>query len=49
MRRFEKILIPVDLGHDSLWQEALPMVVSLPALMTALLSAFKRFVPIWPN
>ena len=27
MRRFEKILIPVDLGHDSSWQEALPTAV----------------------
>jgi nucleotide-binding universal stress UspA family protein len=24
MRRFEKILIPVDLGQESSWQEALP-------------------------
>jgi len=24
MRRFEKILIPVDLGEESSWQEALP-------------------------
>ena len=24
MRRFEKILVPVDLGHESSWREALP-------------------------
>ena len=24
MRRFEKILVPVDLGHESSWLEALP-------------------------
>lgn len=27
MRRFEKILMPVDLGHESSWQEALPVAV----------------------
>lgn len=27
MRRFEKILIPVDLGEESSWQEALPTAV----------------------
>ena len=27
MRRFEKILVPVDLGHDSSWREALPTAV----------------------
>lgn len=27
MLKFEKILIPVDLGHDSSWQEALPTAV----------------------
>ena len=27
MRRFEKILVPVDLGQDSSWKEALPTAV----------------------
>lgn len=27
MRRFEKILVPVDLGHDSSWQDALPTAI----------------------
>jgi nucleotide-binding universal stress UspA family protein len=27
MRKFEKILIPVDLGHESSWREALPTAV----------------------
>ena len=27
MRRFEKILVPVDLGHDSSWREALPTAI----------------------
>lgn len=27
MRRFEKILIPVDLGQDSSWREALPTAI----------------------
>jgi len=27
MRRFEKILVPVDLSHDSSWQEALPTAI----------------------
>ena len=27
MRRFEKILVPVDLGHESSWLEALPAAV----------------------
>lgn len=27
MRRFEKILVPVDLGQQSSWQEALPTAV----------------------
>ena len=27
MRRFEKILVPIDLGHASSWQEALPAAI----------------------
>lgn len=27
MRRFEKILVPVDLGEDSSWKEALPTAI----------------------
>jgi len=27
MRRFEKILVPVDLGHESSWLEALPAAI----------------------
>jgi len=27
MRRFEKILVPVDLGHESSWRDALPAAI----------------------
>ena len=27
MRRFEKILVPIDLGHESSWREALPTAI----------------------
>ena len=28
MRRFEEILVPVDLSHDSSWREALPTAIN---------------------